>query len=419
MKALVINVIVSKKENSPIKEMENLLATLDIEIEQILTQNVEVVHNSYYVGKGFLHQVGCYARENNIDVIVFNNDLSPLQIRNISDVTSKDIMDRSMVIIKIFLERASSKEAKLQVEMASLKYYASRLIDKDHDYSQVTSGGAGGLQNKGSGEKKINIKKYLIRKTLKAKEDELKKIVQNRQNQRASRNPFLPVVAIVGYTNAGKSTLLNNFIRLTKNNKKEEILEENRLFATLDTTTRFIKVDHHYPFLLTDTVGFISSLPTTLIKAFRSTLEEIKDASLLIHVVDISSSNYLEEIEVTTKTLQEIGVGEKEVVYIYNKYDLVNENVKFRIMNDDELLVSLKDEECMEQILKLLDRKLEEFYVEIELYIPYTNMNVYYEILNKYSIIEEKEDANGITIIAQISKNRVKDYKEYYISSLY
>ena len=419
MKALVINVIVSKKENSPIKEMENLLATLDIEIEQILTQNVEEVHNSYYVGKGFLFQVGCYARENNIDIIVFNNDLSPLQIRNISDITSKDIMDRSMVIIKIFLERASSKEAKLQVEMASLKYYASRLVDKDHDYSQVTSGGAGGLQNKGSGEKEINIKKYLIRKTLKAKEDELKKIVQNRQNQRASRNPFLPVVAIVGYTNAGKSTLLNNFIRLTKNNKKDEILEENRLFATLDTTTRFIKVDHHYPFLLTDTVGFISSLPTTLIKAFRSTLEEIKDASLLIHVVDISSSNYLEEIEVTTKTLKEIGVGEKEVVYIYNKYDLVNENVKFRIMNDDELLVSLKDEECMEQILKLIDRKLEEFYVEIELYIPYTNMNVYYEILNKYSIIEEKEDANGITIIAQISKNRVKDYKEYFISSLY
>ena len=419
MKALVINVIVSKKENSPIKEMENLLATLDIDIEQILTQNVDVVHNSYYVGKGFLHQVGCYARENNIDVIVFNNDLSPLQIRNISDITSKDIMDRSMVIIKIFLERASSKEAKLQVEMASLKYYASRLIDKDHDYSQVTSGGAGGLQNKGSGEKEINIKKYLIRKTLKAKEDELKKIVQNRQNQRASRNPFLPVVAIVGYTNAGKSTLLNNFIRLTKTTKKEEILEENRLFATLDTTTRFIKVDHHYPFLLTDTVGFISSLPTTLIKAFRSTLEEIKDASLLIHVVDISSSNYLEEIEVTSKTLQAIGVGEKEVVYIYNKYDLVNENVKFRIMNDDELLVSLKDEECMEQILKLIDRKLEDFYVEIELYIPYTNMNVYYEILNKYSIIEEKEDANGITIIAQISKNRVKDYKEYFISSLY
>lgn len=419
MKALVINVIVSKKENSPIKEMENLLATLDIEIEQILTQNVDVVHNSYYVGKGFLHQVGCYARENNIDVIVFNNDLSPLQIRNISDITSKDIMDRSMVIIKIFLERASSKEAKLQVEMASLKYYASRLVDKDHDYSQVTSGGAGGLQNKGSGEKEINIKKYLIRKTLKAKEDELKKIVQNRQNQRASRNPFLPVVAIVGYTNAGKSTLLNNFIRLTKNNKKDEILEENRLFATLDTTTRFIKVDHHYPFLLTDTVGFISSLPTTLIKAFRSTLEEIKDASLLIHVVDISSSNYLEEIEVTSKTLQEIGVGEKEVIYIYNKYDLVNENVKFRIMNDDELLVSLKDEECMEQILKLIDRKLEDFYVEIELYIPYTNMDVYYEILNKYSIIEEKEDANGITIIAQISKNRVKDYKEYFISSLY
>ena len=419
MKALVINVIVSKKENSPIKEMENLLATLDIDIEQILTQNVDVVHNSYYVGKGFLHQVGCYARENNIDIIVFNNGLSPLQIRNISDITSKDIMDRSMVIIKIFLERASSKEAKLQVEMASLKYYASRLVDKDHDYSQITSGGAGGLQNKGSGEKEINIKKYLIRKTLKAKEDELKKIVQNRQNQRASRNPFLPVVAIVGYTNAGKSTLLNNFIRLTKNNKKEEILEENRLFATLDTTTRFIKVDHHYPFLLTDTVGFISSLPTTLIKAFRSTLEEIKDASLLIHVVDISSSNYLEEIEVTTKTLQEIGVGEKEVIYIYNKYDLVNENVQFRIMNDDELLVSLKDEECMEQILKLIDRKLEDFYVEIELYIPYTNMNVYYEILNKYSMIEEKEDANGITIIAQISKNRVKDYKEYFISSLY
>ena len=419
MKALVVNVLVNKKEYAPLKEMENLLLTLDIQIEQVVTQNVDAVHNAFYVGKGFLHQVGWYAKENNIDIIVFNNDLSPLQIRNISDITSKDIMDRSMVIIKIFLLRASSKEAKLQVEMASLRYYAARLIDKDHSYSQVTSGGAGGLQNKGTGEKEINIKKYLIRKTLKANEEELKRIEQNRKNQRASRNPYLPVVAIVGYTNAGKSTLLNNFIRLTNNSKKDEILEENRLFATLDTTTRFIKVDAHYPFLLTDTVGFISSLPTSLIKAFRSTLEEIKDADLLIHVVDISSPSYLEEIDVTNKTLQEIGVGEKEVIYIYNKYDLLDDNVSFRIMNDDELLLSLKDEEYMEDIMKLIDRKLENFYVEIELYIPYTNMNVYYEIRNRYSIIEVKEDTNGITIVALISKNRIKDYKDYFVSSLY
>ena len=298
MKCVLINCDIYKVETPPLYEMENLLSTLEIEIDFVATQKLEKINTASFIGSGFLKELNNFVKQNEIDVIVFNHDLSPLQIHNISETTGVLVYDRSMIILKIFELRASSKEAKLQVEVAYLQYMASRLIEKDKNYSQVTSGGAGGLTNRGAGEKAIDIKRYLLKKRIKDKEVELEKVVKLRQNQRQGRSKTLPIVAIVGYTNAGKSTLMNNFIRLTENKRKDQILEENRLFATLSTNTRYIKVDGYYPFLLTDTVGFISHLPHSLIKAFRSTLEEIKEADLLIHVVDISSETYKDEIKI-------------------------------------------------------------------------------------------------------------------------
>lgn len=412
MKCVLINCDIYKVETPPLYEMENLLSTLEIEIDFVATQKLEKINTASFIGSGFLKELNNFVKQNEIDVIVFNHDLSPLQIHNISETTGVLVYDRSMIILKIFELRASSKEAKLQVEVAYLQYMASRLIEKDKNYSQVTSGGAGGLTNRGAGEKAIDIKRYLLKKRIKDKEVELEKVVKLRQNQRQGRSKTLPIVAIVGYTNAGKSTLMNNFIRLTENKRKDKILEENRLFATLSTNTRYIKVDGYYPFLLTDTVGFISHLPHSLIKAFRSTLEEIKEADLLIHVVDISSETYKDEIQVTTDTLKEIGVENKPTIYLYNKYDLLIDNFK-PFVNENELLTCLHNQDDMNDIIKLVDNKLSSFYVEVSMLIPYENSEDYFEIKNTEAIIESKETELGYDCLVKISKSNYKKYSKY------
>ena len=412
MKCVLINCDIYKVETPPLYEMENLLSTFEIEIDFVATQKLEKINTASFIGSGFLKELNNFVKQNEIDVIVFNHDLSPLQIHNISETTGVLVYDRSMIILKIFELRASSKEAKLQVEVAYLQYMASRLIEKDKNYSQVTSGGAGGLTNRGAGEKAIDIKRYLLKKRIKDKEVELEKVVKLRQNQRQGRSKTLPIVAIVGYTNAGKSTLMNNFIRLTENKRKDQILEENRLFATLSTNTRYIKVDGYYPFLLTDTVGFISHLPHSLIKAFRSTLEEIKEADLLIHVVDISSETYKDEIQVTTDTLKEIGVENKPTIYLYNKYDLLIDNFK-PFVNENELLTCLHNQDDMNDIIKLVDNKLSSFYVEVSMLIPYENSEDYFEIKNTEAIIESKETELGYDCLVKISKSNYKKYSKY------
>ena len=412
MKCVLINCDIYKVETPPLYEMENLLSTLEIEIDFVATQKLEKINTASFIGSGFLKELSNFVKQNEIDVIVFNHDLSPLQIHNISETTGVLVYDRSMIILKIFELRASSREAKLQVEVAYLQYMASRLIEKDKNYSQVTSGGAGGLTNRGAGEKAIDIKRYLLKKRIKDKEVELEKVVKLRQNQRQGRSKTLPIVAIVGYTNAGKSTLMNNFIRLTENKRKDQILEENRLFATLSTNTRYIKVDGYFPFLLTDTVGFISHLPHSLIKAFRSTLEEIKEADLLIHVVDISSETYKDEIQVTNDTLKEIGVENKPTIYLYNKYDLLIDNFK-PFVNENELLTCLHNQDDMNDIIKLIDNKLSSFYVEVSMLIPYENSEDYFEIKNTEAIIESKETELGYDCLVKISKSNYKKYSKY------
>lgn len=415
MRAVVVNCFVKGHKQPPLSEMKNLLSTLEIDIDLVCEQNIDHISQSIYLGSGLLMRIGEYVKENEINCVVFNNDLSPLQIRNISSICDCEVYDRSMVIIKIFQLRASSKEAKLQVEIASLKYTAARLIDREKNYSQITSGGAGGLQNRGSGEKEIVRKKYLLKTIIKHKEDELANIVLKREQQRKSRNESLPIVAIVGYTNAGKSTLMNNFIRLTNNNKKDLILQEDRLFATLQTSTRLIKVDSFYPFLITDTVGFISDLPTPLIKAFRSTLEEINEADILINVVDVSSKKYEDEILVTKNTLKEIGITDKPTIFIYNKYDLMEKNQPLPPIGEFDLITSLSTLEDMTLILELIDKLLSSFYVDVQLFIPYEESDVYFDIKNNYAITSSKQIDYGYDVICKIDKRAMKKYQKYLI----
>ena len=406
MKALVVNCYQNNYYLSSLSEMDNLLSTLGIEVVDSYKCEVKEVTRATFISKGMVENCALQVLAKEIDVVVFNNDLSPLQVRNLTELLKCEVIDRSMVIIKIFEMRAKTREAKLQVEIASFKYNASRLVEKDSNFDQITSGSG---NNRGSGEKLINLRRSQIREMISKKEKLLKTIQENRHINRIKRINSLPLVVITGYTNAGKSTLMNNFIRLTENKRKDLILQENRLFATLDTATRLIKIDGHCPFLLTDTVGFISNLPTHLIDSFRSTLEEIENADLVIEVIDASSQNAKIEQDVNGRIISKLTNAKK--VKIYNKIDKIEGFLP--MMDEDELMVSLNSLDYMDQILDLIDTNLNKFYLDVTLNIPYEDSDVFYEIKNSQAVLDYHETELGFSGTFKIYRSNFNKYQKY------
>lgn len=405
MKALVINCYQNDYYLSSLSEMDSLLTTLKIDIDLVVNCSLRNINKATFISKGVIEKCALQIIARNIDIVVFNNDLSSLQVKNLRELLKVDIYDRSMIIIKIFELRAKSKEAKLQVEIASLKYNSSRLIDEDANYDQVTSGKG---KNKGLGEKINDLKKNQTRRLIFKKEQELIKRNQVRAISRKNRLNSYPLVAICGYTNAGKSTLMNCLIERTSNQKKERVLEENRLFASLDTATRLIKIDGHIPFLLTDTVGFISNLPTHLINSFRSTLEEIELSDLIIEVIDVSSENFYVEKEINENIIKQL--TDKPIIRLYNKADLID---IYPNATSEDLVVSLKQDEYIEQILGLIDDKLSVFFYEVYLYIPYEEIDIFYQLKNSQVVVDYYEREQGIEGTFKIYKNCFKQYAKY------
>lgn len=405
MKAVVVNCYQDNYYLSSLDEMISLLNTLDIETKGVFQCEIKTISRANYISKGLLDEILLQVLSKKIDLVVFNNDLSSLQVRNITNYLNVEVYDRSMVVIKIFELRAKTKEAKLQVEIASLKYNAARLVEKDAGYDQISAKG----KNKGEGEKKIALRKYQIREKIAKKEKELEKIELSRSTLRKKRENSYPLVTICGYTNAGKSTLLNRLIEITENNKKEMTLQEDKLFATLDTKTRLIKYQGYFPFLITDTVGFISNLPTFLIDSFRSTLEEIENADLIIEVLDASSENLLVEQEVNEKVISSL--SEAKVIKLYNKIDKLDSI--YPLVDEDELLVSLNDKEYISSILELIDKNLNEYYYETTLYIPYEDIDVFYEIKNSQCLVDYLETEKGLIGNFKILKSSFKKYSKY------
>ncbi len=415
-KVLVISV--GKSNSIELNHAQNefalLLKEINCQVVEYFSQNLENVERSTYVGVGKLAEVAAYYHQYNeenpdspIDLIACNFELSGLQKKNISQQIGAEIIDRTFVILDIFDKNAKTREAQLQVNIARLQYLKNHLVNEMASYSQVTSGSG---HNKGKGEKQIELSRRQINNAITQKKKELESIKLSRRNMRVSRlNNPIPKICIVGYTNAGKSTLMNRLVNLSKEDKT--VLEKNALFATLETATRGISVYGYPSFFLTDTVGFISHLPIYLVDAFRSTLEEIKEADLLVQVVDISDPFKEEEIATTKQIIKDLDADQIPMINIYNKYDLLGGPANF-LPKEDELMVSLLDEEDVLETLKFIVSNVTKNWEHCQIELPYSADFVSFSKENYVISKKEKEDS----YVCEVFINPAFKYK--YVSYL-
>lgn len=306
------------------EELESLCQVDNIEVQASMVQNLPVPNNSTYIGKGKVEELRQFCSDNEIDVVIFNDELSGIQLRNLEEKLDVKVIDRTILILDIFAARAVSKEGKLQVELAQLQYRMPRLAGLGKSLSRL----AGGIGTRGPGEKKLESDRRHIQRRMDNIKKELKKVKVQRANQRSARKKSqIPIVALVGYTNSGKSAIMNYMLSKTMG-KGTDVIEKNILFATLDAFQRKIKVAPGKEFILVDTVGFVSKLPHGLVEAFKSTLEEVKDADLLLQIMDTSRHNNDFQTEVVDGVLDELGASSKDKVMVYNKIDLLDMNKK-------------------------------------------------------------------------------------------
>ena len=368
-----------------------------------MIQNREAVHPGTYVGKGKIEEIGMMLALHDADGIVCDDELSPAQMKNLEDALQCKVMDRTMVILDIFAQHARTGEGKLQVELAQLKYRATRLIGSYSAMSRIGGGAAGasgGIGTRGPGEKKLEVDRRLIKARIAQLNRELEQVKKNREVARSMRERNrTPVIAIVGYTNAGKSTLLNTLT-------DAGVLEENKLFATLDTTTRILKLESGEQVLLTDTVGFIRKLPHHLIDAFRSTLEEAKYADMILHVVDASNPDMDGQMHIVYETLRNLGVKDKPVITAFNKQDLVTEPEACRDLKADRVVkISAKQGNGLPELLEIFAELLRESKVYAETVISYAEGNKL-ALIRKYGeLLSEEYVAEGTAIKAYIPKD--------------
>ena len=413
-KGIIVGVNTSKDEKSfknEMKELSSLCEACNIEIVEEVTQNLNEQNIKTYIGKGKIEELKIAINATDADVIICNDELTPSQISTLQNTLDVLVFDRTYVILEIFKRRAKTKEALLQVDIASLRYMLPRLSGLRSGFSRQR--GAGGMAHgKGKGETQLEIDRRNIGSRISLLKQELDQLTNNRKVQRVQRkkNNF-KTVCLVGYTNSGKSTTLNTLLSYSKDVKKE-VFEKDMLFATLETSTRKIKLENNRQFLVTDTVGFVSKLPHELVEAFKSTLEEIKECDLILHVVDSSNEHFEEQIAATNNVLDGIGVKDIPIIYVFNKIDKHSDYFYIPPKYENAIRISSKNNTNIKQLLDIIQETLFKSFKTTEFVIPYSKGEIVNNLKENADVLDISY-SDFITVKASVNEHLYNLYKKY------
>lgn len=412
-KAIAVGVNLNQPDfKYSMEELGNLAAACDVEVVGEITQNLDRVNISHYIGRGKTQEVLDLLELHEANMVIFNDELSPSQIRNLEADMECKVIDRTMLILDIFAQRARTRVAQLQVEIAQLQYMLPRLIGLRESLGRQ-SGGIG-IKNRGAGETKLELDRRRIKAKISLLSKELELLVSQRQIQRKQRlKNKVPVVSLVGYTNAGKSTIMNAMVESFSQAPSKQVFEKNMLFATLETSVRNIRLPDNKTFLLTDTVGFVNKLPHHLIQAFRSTLEEVSEADLLIHVVDYSNPHYEQLIEITNATLKEIGIENIPVIFAYNKSDLSDLNIP--AVHGDRVFLSAKQRIGIGALIELIQDRVLQDYQICTMRIPYDQGRLISYFSENATILSTDYKNDGTELKMECKNRDIEKYKNYVV----
>ncbi|WP_125606090.1 GTPase HflX [Lapidilactobacillus bayanensis] len=397
-----------------LNELGELAKADNMEVVDQVVQNLDRMDAATYFGSGKVQEIGELANALDVHTLVINDELSPSQISNIEKETKLRIVDRTELILEIFADRAKTREAKTQVEIARLQYELPRIHPSANSLDQQ-HGGGGGLRNRGAGETQSELDRRVIRKRISDLKQNLAVLEKSAATQRERRQQSgLPKVALVGYTNAGKSTTMNQLLaRFDQlDGEKKQVFEKDMLFATLDTSVRTIQLPNKQQFLLSDTVGFVSHLPHRLIASFKSTLAEAADADLLIQVVDYADPNYRDMMATTTQTLQEIGITNIPMIVAFNKADL-RPDTNYPENTGDDFIYSAKDPASIEALAKLITKHIFAGYHTVNLLIPFSEARILAELEAHTSIIDKDYTEQGTRVKVVLDPIRYNKYQKF------
>jgi len=405
-RAILAGLSLSGDINNSMEELAGLAQAAEVEVLGLIIQNLERPDKATLIGKGKVTELAEMCENMEADLVIFNDELSGAQLRNLEEKIGVRVIDRTILILDIFAERAVSGEGKLQVELAQLQYRLPRLTG----FGKALSRLGGGIGTRGPGEKKLETDRRHIAKRMDEIKSEIAKLRSSRSVQRARREKAeIPIVALVGYTNSGKSAIMNKLLEMTDKTEKV-VFEENMLFATLDTAHRNIKLDDKNEFILIDTVGFVSKLPHSLVNAFKATLEEVVFADLLLHIVDATYENYDFQINVTEQVLEEIGAGGKEKLLIFNKTDL---HVIKETITAEGIYISAKTGQGIPFLLEKIKESVFGNKVKAEFLFPYERGDVVSYLHDKATVFSTEHTEKGVLLKVEVTKTDYSRLKKY------
>lgn len=394
-------------------ELAELAQANHMKVLQRVDQVIDRPNPGTYFGKGKVEEIRDIAVANHTSTIITNDELSPSQLRNLEQETECRILDRTALILEIFANRAQTKEAKIQVQIAELQYRLPRLQTSASERLDQQTGGGSGFTNRGAGETKLEMDRRTIQHHISHLRQELAAIDKSEETKRKLRSKSaIPTAALVGYTNSGKSTIMNGLVRKYGAAEEKTVFEKNMLFATLDTSVRQLTLPDQKRFLLSDTVGFVSKLPTHLVESFKSTLAEAANADLLIQVIDYSDPHYEQMMQTTERTLKQIGIENIPIINVFNKADKTE--IEFPVLEgDDQVVISAKQDASLDMLVDTIKKHLFKDYVTAKLLIPFTDGHVVSYLNEHTNILDTEYQSDGTLLSVEMSSQDYQRFNKY------